>query len=79
VERTLLWHRNIQTSTPYALVTGYYYEVVSDEVSHALRPFSDLLFVPIKVVVIRALWQIPEESTRAKQGETWREVYVNFA
>jgi hypothetical protein len=45
--------------------------------SHALRPFYDLLCVPIGVVIIldsctRALWQIPEETPSS-------EMSVNFA
>jgi hypothetical protein len=40
-------------------VTGYCYEVLSYKASHVLRPFSDLLYVPIWVLIT------PDTSTSA--------------
>jgi hypothetical protein len=62
----------------------YGYGVVSYKTSHALRPFSDLLFVSIWVLTIpesstRTVWKIPAETPSSESGETWREMAVNFA
>jgi hypothetical protein len=66
------------------LVTGYCYGVVSYKNSHATATIFWSIVLPIWVLII------PDSSTRllcsgysryliAKRGETWREVYVNFA
>jgi hypothetical protein len=77
------WYRPRGLCTIYC--TGYCYGVVSYKATHALRPFSNLLFVRIWVLIV------PNSSTResplantsrhliAKQGEAWRKICVNFA
>jgi hypothetical protein len=56
------------------LLSGYCYEVVWRKESHALQPFSDLLCIPIWVLIIpdsstRDLLQILAEKTRANQDK----------
>jgi hypothetical protein len=45
---------------------------------------SDVLYVPIWVLTIpdlsiRAVWQLPAETSSSEAGETWRELAVNFS
>jgi hypothetical protein len=54
-------------------VTGCCYGVVSYKASHALRPFSDIVWVPICVLIIldsttRALWRIPKQTPSMEAG-----------
>jgi hypothetical protein len=56
--------------------TVYCYGVVSYKASHALWPFSDLLCIPIQVLIIlvsstTALWQILAETSSSEAGKTW--------
>jgi hypothetical protein len=64
--------------------TAYCYVVVPYKASHTVRQFSDLLCVPIWVLIIpdsytRALWQVSAETRSTESGETWREMAVHFA
>jgi hypothetical protein len=62
---------------------GYCCGMISYKASPALQPFSNLLWVPIWVLIIpdssnRALWQIRGETPRWESGETWGEIVVNL-
>jgi hypothetical protein len=53
--------------------TGSCCGVVPYKASHALRPFCDMFYVPIWVIIIshsstRALWQIPAETPSSEVG-----------
>jgi hypothetical protein len=66
------WNKTLamyRTSYIRRTVTGYSYRVVSYKTSHAMRPFSDLLCVPIWVLIAPA-------SCTGPQGETWPQMSV---
>jgi hypothetical protein len=69
----------IVTAKDHYISTGYYYGVISYKTFHALRPVSDLLCIPISVLIIpdtptRALCQVPAETSSSESGE----MAVNF-
>jgi hypothetical protein len=64
--------------------TGYCYRKVSYKASYALRPFSDLLCVLVRFLIIpesytRALWKIPAEAPSSDAGRNLSRMAVNFA
>jgi hypothetical protein len=60
---------------PAVLVTSYCYRVVSHKATHALRLFSDLLFISNWVQIIldpstRAHWQLPAKTASSEPGRS---------
>jgi hypothetical protein len=74
----------IQQGFSTCFITGYCYGVVSYKASHALRPFSDLLCVPVWILIVpdsstRALWQQPAETSSSEEGRNMARNDSEFA
>jgi hypothetical protein len=66
------------------LVTSYCYGVVSYKASHALGHFlidcaSQSEFLSFLIYLPKLSGKYEQRHFGAKQGETWREIFVNFA
>jgi hypothetical protein len=79
------WEAGNYLSEPWhglpSYVTGYCYGMVLYKASHALQPFSDVLYIPIWVLVTphsstSAL--IPAETSSSEAG-SWQDVSLNLA